>query len=82
MKISAVDCVTELLAYTYHLVDQLQILPLEYEQVSGNYHQLIQRAKSRAKSAGIPKKKFDQALFAIFAWIDETILETGWQQKK
>jgi type VI secretion system protein ImpK len=81
MKISAVDCVTELLAYTYHLVDQLQILPLEYEQVSGNYHQLIQRAKSRAKSAGIPKKKFDQALFAIFAWIDETILETGWQQK-
>ncbi len=81
MKISAVDCVTELLAYTYHLVDQLQTHPIEYDQVSSNYQQLIQRAKMRAKSAGIPIKKFDQALFAIFAWIDETILETGWQQK-
>jgi len=82
MKISIVDCVTELLAYTYHLTDQLQTHPIEYEQVSDNYHQLIKRAKIRAKSAGIPKKKFDQALFAIFAWIDETILETGWQQKQ
>ena len=81
MKISSVDCVTELLAYTYHLVDQLQTKSLEYDQVSSNYQQLIQRAKQRAKSAGIPKNRFDQALFAIFAWIDETILETGWQQK-
>ncbi|MCF6247525.1 MAG: DotU family type IV/VI secretion system protein [Desulfobacula sp.] len=81
MKTSSVDCVTELLAYTYHLVDQLQTQSLEYAQVSGNYKQLIRRAKQRAKAAGIPKKRFDQGLFAIFAWIDETILETGWQQK-
>lgn len=81
MKTSSVDCVTELLAYTYHLVDQLQTQSLEYAQVAANYQQLIQRARVRAKSAGISKKKFDQALFAIFAWIDETILETGWQQK-
>ena len=80
-KISSVDCVTELLAYTYHLVDPLQTHPIEYDKVSANYHQLIQRAKARAKSAEIPKKQFDQALFAVFAWIDETILETGWQQK-
>lgn len=81
MKISSVDCVTELLAYTYHLIDRLQVHPMEYEKVAGNYHQLIQRAKARAKSAGIPIKQFDQALFALFAWIDETILETGWQHK-
>ncbi|WP_299983415.1 DotU family type IV/VI secretion system protein [Desulfobacula sp.] len=81
MKISSVDCVTELLAYTYHLVDQLQTQSVEYDQVSNNYHQLIQRAKLRAKSAGIPKDRFAQALFAIFAWVDETILETGWKQK-
>ncbi len=81
MKISSADCVTELLSYTYHLVDQLQTQSLEYDLVSNNYQQLIKRAKVRAKSAGIPKNIFDQALFAIFAWIDETILETGWQQK-
>jgi len=81
MKISSVDCVTELLAYTYHLIDRLQTREIGYDQVSDNYNRLIQRAKLRAKSAGIPKKQFDRALFAIFAWIDEAILETGWEQK-
>jgi len=81
MKISSVDCVTELLAYTYHLIDQIQLQHPEYDQVSGNYDQLISRARSRAKAAGIPKNRFDDALFAIFAWIDETLLRTGWDQK-
>lgn len=82
MKISSADCVTELLAYTYHLVDQFQTNAVPYDQVAGNYQQLIQRAKTRAKSAGIPIQQFDKALFAVFAWIDETLLETNWQYKQ
>ena len=82
MKISSADCVTELLAYTYHLVEQLQTAAVPYDQVSGHYQQLIQRAKTRAKSAGIPIQRFDQALFAVFAWIDETLLETSWVHKQ
>lgn len=82
MRISSVDCVTELLAYTYHIVEQLQTDAVPFDQVSGSYHQLIQRAKTRAKSAGIPIQQFDKALFAIFAWIDETLLETSWQYKQ
>lgn len=78
MKISSVDCVTELLAYTYHLADRLQTDPVPFDQVSRIYHDLIGRAKNRARSAGIPKNRFDLALFPVFAWIDETILETGW----
>ncbi len=81
VNISSVDCVTELLAYTYYIVDRLQTGQLEYDEVFNNYQQLIQRAKQRAKSAAIAKNRFDQALFAIFAWIDETILETNWQYK-
>src|SRR3989339_229385 len=82
MKISSADCVTELLAYTYHLADLLQTDGVPYDQVSGHYQQLIQRAKTRAKSAGIPVHQFDQALFAVFAWIDETLLGTGWIHKQ
>ncbi len=81
MKISSVDCITELMAYTYHLTDRLQTDPVDYDQVSKIYHDLIQQAKIRAKSAGIPKSRFDLALFAVYAWIDETILATGWSQK-
>jgi type VI secretion system protein ImpK len=74
--------VTELLAYTYHLADRLQTDDVPYDQVSGHYQQLILRAKTRAKSAGIPVHQFDQALFAVFAWIDETLLGTGWIHKQ
>jgi len=81
-KISSVDCLTELFAYTYYLSEQLNTNSLEYTQVSDNYNQLISQAKDCAKSAGIPKNNFDQALFPVFAWIDETILETGWEHKQ
>ncbi len=82
MKISSTDCVTELLAYTYHLTDQVQTTAVPYDQASDNYRKLIQMAKMRAKSAGIPVQQFDKALFAVFAWIDETLLETTWQHKQ
>ncbi|WP_321493581.1 DotU family type IV/VI secretion system protein [uncultured Desulfobacter sp.] len=81
MKPSCVDCVTELMAYTYHLADQLQVETVDYEQVLTGYQQLIERARTKAKAAGISKSLFDQALFPVFAWIDETLLATGWNQK-
>lgn len=82
MNPSPVDCITELLAYTYHLTEHLRIEDPAYEQVSANYQRLIQRARARAKAAGIPVSRFDEALFAIFAWIDEAILETPWAQRE
>ncbi len=81
MKLLPVDCVTDLFAYTYHLIDQLQTKDMAYTDVEANYNRLIQKARDMAKTAGIPRKKFDAALFAVFAWIDETILETGWAGK-
>ncbi len=78
MNISSVDCITELLAYTYHLVDRLATDPVEFDQVMANYDALIHRAKRKAQNAGISRKLFDDALFAVYAWIDETLLGTGW----
>lgn len=79
MKIEPVDCVTELFAYTYHLVEQIE--QMEYDQVLENYTRIIDKAKACAKDAGIPKKKFDEALFAVFAWVDETIFALAWKHK-
>jgi type VI secretion system protein ImpK len=81
MEASAVDCVTELFAYTYHLIDVLADEQPEYETVSKTYATLIARARACGKSAGIPKKEFDDALFAVFAWVDEALLASGWQYK-
>jgi type VI secretion system protein ImpK len=60
------------------LVDQLRVGDVEYETIASTYNRLIQTAQDAAKSAGIPKKQFDKVLFPVFAWIDETILDTGW----
>ena len=81
-KISSVDCLTELFAYTYYLSEQLNTTRMEYAQVAEKYNQLIVQAKECGKSAGIPKNHFDKALFPVFAWIDETLLATGWDQKQ
>ncbi len=81
METSAVDCVTELFAYTYHLVEVLADEQPEYEKVSATYATLISRARACGKSAGIQKTEFDNALFAVFAWVDEAILATGWQHR-
>ena len=81
MKLTSVDCVTDLFAYTYHLVDQLHDKDLAYADVAANYTQLVKKARNAAQSNEISRKKFDTVLFAVFAWIDETILATGWSQK-
>jgi len=81
-KISSVDCMTELFAYTYYLSEQLNTTKMEYEKVADNYNHLIQKAKECGKNAGISKQKFDKALFPVFAWIDETLLDTSWDHKQ
>ena len=81
-KISSVDCMTELFAYTYYLSEQLNTTKMEYVQVEENYNRLISQVKECGKSAGIPKQDFDKALFPVFAWIDETLLATGWEHKQ
>ncbi|MCP3941804.1 MAG: DotU family type IV/VI secretion system protein [Desulfobacteraceae bacterium] len=81
MKNTAVDCVTELFAYTYYLVDHLVDNKMEYAQVAENYTMLVAKAREYGKAAGIAKKEFDEALFAVFAWVDEAIFATGWEHK-
>ncbi|MCK5099812.1 MAG: DotU family type IV/VI secretion system protein, partial [Desulfobacteraceae bacterium] len=81
-KISSVDCMTELFAYTYYLSEQLNTSKMEYSKVAENYNRLISQAKERGKSAGISKSIFNKSLFPVFAWIDEALLETGWDHKQ
>ncbi|MEA1968345.1 MAG: DotU family type IV/VI secretion system protein [Thermodesulfobacteriota bacterium] len=82
MKFTIIDCVTELFAYTYYLVEKLSSSQIDFDQVKDNYTGLIDQARVCGKSAGIPQKKIDKALFPVFAWIDESLLETSWDHKQ
>lgn len=39
---------------------------------------LIERARDHAACAGAPEADVDDALFAVCAWIDEALLNSGW----
>ncbi len=82
MKIEIIDCVTELFAYTYYLVEELNSTGIDFEEVKKNYSDLIGQARQCGQSAGIPKKKINDALFPVFAWIDESLLDTSWEHKQ
>ncbi|MBF0202333.1 MAG: DotU family type IV/VI secretion system protein [Desulfamplus sp.] len=77
MKYSVTDCLAELFAFTYYLADH----PSEFswEDVKKKYDTLIQGAKDFGKKSGISPAAMDKALFAVYAWIDETLLEISWK---
>ncbi|MFO7752659.1 MAG: DotU family type IV/VI secretion system protein [Desulfobacteraceae bacterium] len=81
MKFTAIDCVTDLFAYTYYISGQIRKSGADFELTKENYSRIIEQAQQCAKSSGISKKDFDRALFPVFAWIDETLLETSWEHR-
>ena len=81
MKFKAVDCVSNLFAYTYYLREKIQKSGADFDRTKENYADIIEQARQCAKSAVIPAKEFDRALFPVFAWIDETLQESSWEHK-
>ncbi|WP_186441040.1 DotU family type IV/VI secretion system protein [Desulfamplus magnetovallimortis] len=62
--------------------DQPYGTALGFEEIKSTYSLLIDEAKAVAKSAGISRARMDRAFFAVFAWIDEVLLETNWQYRE
>ena len=81
MKFRAVDCVSDLFAYTYYIREKIQKSGADFDRTKENYTSLIEQARQCAKSAGIPAKDFVRALFPAFALIDEILLDSSWEHK-
>ncbi len=72
------DCFTELMAYTISLVRSEPEQAPDFEKVRADMERLIQRCDQTARQAGFAEKDYDLARFAVFAWIDEAIMSSGW----
>ena len=68
------DCFMELIAYTALVVRDAAQAQLPYEQVRSNIHQLISQSEAESQQGRFAPEDFNLARFAVFAWIDETIL--------
>lgn len=76
------DCFIELIAYTALMIRSDQSRSPGFDQVEADIRRLIAESESKCQHGGFASTDYDLARFAVFAWIDETILSSQWEGKK
>jgi type VI secretion system protein ImpK len=77
-----VDCFIELLAFATYFRKNVNTKQPAFDQVRSDIDRLVSQADACLQSKGIPKEDADHATFAIFAWMDEVILSSAWNEKE
>lgn len=54
----------------------------EYKQVRDDVARLLEQSRQSSLEHCCPQEEYDQARFAVCAWIDETLLASDWDQKQ
>jgi len=75
------DCFMELLAYVAYFLKTVNARRPAFEQVKADIDRLVSLADTCLREKGISQEDFDHARFAVFAWIDEVILNSPWNEK-
>lgn len=75
------DSFIELFAFVSHFLITVQVRPIPFEQVRGTVVRLLAQSESCVDQGHFPREDFDQARFAVCAWVDEMLLSSAWEQK-
>jgi type VI secretion system protein ImpK len=75
------DCFVELIAYVAYFLEGLQQNQPPFEKVKGDVQRLVAKSEECVPKGSISQEDYDQARFAIWAWADESILNSSWEEK-
>lgn len=75
------DCFIELFAYVAYLLHTMGTKQPRFDQVKMDLQRLISESQNRINDGGFSLEDYDTARFAVFAWIDEAILSSSWDEK-
>ncbi len=75
------DCFIELVAYVAYFKKTADERQQPYDQVKNNIERFIAMSQNRATQSGSSTDDYDQARFAVFAWVDEVLLSSNWSHK-
>jgi type VI secretion system protein ImpK len=75
------DCFTDMMTYTTLLYQNSGLKSISFDQASAHMDRLIRDSESLSDKCGATREEYDQAKFAVFAWIDETIMGSSWGGK-
>jgi type VI secretion system protein ImpK len=75
------DCFIELIAYMAFFKKIIVSGQPDFNQVKADIDQLITKCQNHPQRRQYSSTDFDLAQFAVFAWVDETLLDSSWQAK-
>jgi type VI secretion system protein ImpK len=73
-----VDCFLEVFTYTAYFLQALPVQEPPFEDVSRAFLALLTRASALRDRTEATPEEWEQALFAVCAWVDETLLCSTW----
>ncbi len=76
-----IDCFIELIAYVVYFLKSVPTQQPSFEQVKTDINHLIGKSHDNFHQSNLPQEDFDLARFAVFTWIDEAIIDSGWHNK-
>jgi len=75
------DCFTELLAYTSYFYASVEKEQLSFERVKDDIYNLINKSEKLHQKGGFGQHDYETARFAVFAFIDEKIQNSSWNER-
>jgi len=75
------ECFMEIFTYVMYFLKTYEQRQPSFEEVRKNIERLLKASEECAYNKGITPQDYNEARFAVCAWIDEAILNSGWQQK-
>ncbi len=75
------DCFIELVAYAAYFLKTVAKRQPAFDQIKADIQRLISKSQENVNNGAFSHEDYDLARFAIFAWIDEAILNSSWEEK-
>jgi type VI secretion system protein ImpK len=77
-----IDCFMPIAAYVVIFQDAVATRQPDCEQVKADIRRLFSQSERVCREGEFPADAFDQARFVVCAWVDEALLNSGWNQKQ
>jgi type VI secretion system protein ImpK len=76
------DCFMEIIAYVSFVTRADGAEQPNFEQVRSNLQRLIAQSEAGMENNRFSQEDYNLARFAVFAWVDETILASNWEGRQ
>jgi type VI secretion system protein ImpK len=73
-----IDCFIDIIAYITYLVKSGAKKQPSFDQVKADIQRLITKSQRYLEDGTVPREDYDLARFAVFAWVDEAIMNSSW----